>query len=105
MLKDPTEKQIEEGDRVAIVPPTGGITLGTVASVSPVMSFPGGPPQGIQKVRVVVMYEFTCPAHSNLPFCIVDKADSEQAKQSMAEMQKTINSIAPGKSGGNLVLN
>ena len=104
MLHDLRGKEISEGDVAAVgIQPT--MVDAIVASVSPPMVQSG--PMGqimMQKMVVLIQYNFLVPAHGQVPVLVIDKSDSEMAKKTVEMARRLVGKIDSGSGGGSVVL-
>lgn len=105
MLKDCRNKTLEVGDVASIQVMPGNIISGVVQEVSPPLSVPGGPPQGIQKVRILAVIELP-PVPANSLFtgiAVLDKNGTEGAKEALDILHKLMDEMRVG-SGTSTIL-
>jgi hypothetical protein len=105
-LNDIHEKELSEGDIIAMVPQQN-LVDGIITKISPPMV--QNTPQGqvaLQQVQAIVIYRFMVPAMgaAQLPISISDKAGSEIAEQKLEHLREMVAKINAGAQAGSVLL-
>ena len=98
-------KPIQSGDYMILVPEPGVPMEGLVLDVSPTMSLPGGPPQGMRKVKVAMMLEIMAPDHVGFQRgYVLHKGDAKESQDLSDTMKKLLEGMRVGSGGSPIVL-
>ena len=104
MLRDIRGKNISEGDVLVFLTQPQMVDA-IVQEITPPMV--QQTPQGqvmLQKMRVLIQYDFMVAANTGAPVAIIEKADSEVAQKAQESLKKLVEKMTVGAGGGSLVV-
>ena len=106
MLRDIRGNEVSEGD-IIVCQAQQVMVDGIVAEIGAPMVQHG--PQGqvvLQKLQVIVMYNFVVPVPANqpVPLAVLEKSESEVAQKALAHLKAIVEKAGTGAGAGNVVV-